>query len=134
MILTEIMGGSRDRTPPLGKFQVAVGFFRNTGRDPPQEAIRPLVQLLLDGGPYSQLRNMLKTKQQKQNTSGSHPLTDFSGSLHPRMEMSDIASLPSRQTTLKQRRIKVNAMSLCRIDVNVTSLRRIDVVSTSCAC
>ena len=28
--------------PPLGKSQVATGFRRNTGMDPPQEAIGPL--------------------------------------------------------------------------------------------
>ena len=41
---------------PPGKSQVievAIGFLENSGRDPSQEAIKPLILLLLEGDVYS---------------------------------------------------------------------------------
>ena len=59
-------------------------FLRNSGTEPPCEAIGPLgsypnwVPMLLEGGPYDPLRIMLMSKKPKQD-----PLTDFfSGSVH----------------------------------------------------
>ena len=35
-------GGGQGARPPSGKSHVAIGFERNTGTDPPREAIGPL--------------------------------------------------------------------------------------------
>ena len=43
-------GGTGCPNPPV-KSQAAIGFFRNSGMDPPQEALDPLGP----GGPYSTL-------------------------------------------------------------------------------
>ena len=57
---TLYLGGSRGGTGD--KTQVAIGFLRYTGTDPPREAIGPRVQLLLGGGPFDLLLNTLIPK------------------------------------------------------------------------
>ena len=42
-------GIQRPDPPPSGKSQVTIGFLRNTGTEPPSEAI-PKVQLFVEGG------------------------------------------------------------------------------------
>ena len=63
------MRGSRGGPDP-GKAQVAIGFLRNTSKDPPREAILPKgVQLLLEVGLYTLCENADDVKKNQVPTS-----------------------------------------------------------------
>ena len=48
---------------PPGKSQVAIGFLRNSGRDPLKKQVDPRVQLLHEGGPYGPLKSIVDLKK-----------------------------------------------------------------------